>query len=585
MGGAVEYDAVFAALPTPYIVMTPDLVIAACNDAYLATVGRTREDLVGQHVMQAFPPTPDALDASGVSRVQLAWEQVRDTGKALTMPLQKYDIPDGAGGMTERFWSLTSIPVFGDDGQVALIVQRTQDVTDYVLERHRGDAERRKGEEWQRRVEEVEADLYTRSQQLQVAVQQSEAARRRVASLAEVALALTSAQTLEQLTEIIFDRGLAALGADGGGIAVRDDSDVLQVAITASLGERTRTEYGQLPLDGPLPASVAAARGERVLLSDADVRDDVALRAVYETTGCRSWACLPLRGDARLLGSLSVGWNARRAFSSDDLEVLEALAAQCAQGVERIQVRQAERQAAAAAQRMSETLQRSLLTDPPEVEGLAIAVRYRPAAQEAQVGGDWYDGFLTRDGVPAVVIGDVAGHDRDAAATMGQVRNLLRGIAYTLGEPPAAVLSALDRALRDLEVGSLATAVFARLLRGEAGSWLLRWSNAGHPPPLVLEPDGTVHVLRTDADLLLGLDADALRIDHDHPLAPGATVLLYTDGLVERREESIDDGLAHLREAVEELAGVELEQLCDLLLERLGKEGDDDIALLAVRIA
>ena len=96
-------------------------------------------------------------------------------------------------------------------------------------------------------------------------------------------------------------------------------------------------------------------------------------------------------------------------------------------------------------------------------------MRYRPAARDAEVGGDWYDAFVATDHVPCVVIGDVSGHDRDAAAAMGQMRNLLRGIGYTLGEPPAAVFSALDRALEDLAVGSLATAVLARLLPAADG--------------------------------------------------------------------------------------------------------------------
>jgi serine phosphatase RsbU (regulator of sigma subunit) len=400
-----------------------------------------------------------------------------------------------------------------------------------------------------------------------------------------VALLLTTAQTVEQLAEIIVETGLRALGADGGAVAVREEGNVLRLAITSSIAERTQA-YLELPLDGPLPGSVAVRTGERVLLPDreAGLAWSPEMAGVHQTTGCPAWACLPLRSDREVLGSLSVGWREPQEFDADSLEVLEAFAAQCSQGLERILVRQAERQSAAAAQRMSEALQRSLLTDPPQPEGLAVAVRYRPAAQEAQVGGDWYDAFLASDHVPAVAIGDVAGHDRDAAAAMGQVRNLLRGIAYALGEPPAAVLAALDRALRDLAVGSLATAVFARLLPRADGSRLLRWSNAGHPPPLVLEADGSVRLLHTDADLLLGLDADTPRVDHDDVLLPGSTLLLYTDGLVERREASIDEGLERLVEVVGGLAEAGLEELCDLLLEELGKQGDDDIALLAVRV-
>jgi serine phosphatase RsbU (regulator of sigma subunit) len=314
------------------------------------------------------------------------------------------------------------------------------------------------------------------------------------------------------------------------------------------------------------------------------------MEGVVASTGCQAWACLPLEVDGRLLGSLAVGWYEPHEFPAAELEVLDALAAQCSQGLERIQVRQAERRSAAAVRRMSETLQRSLLTDPPQPDHLQIAVRYRPAAQEAQVGGDWYDAFLTADGATCLVIGDVAGHDRDAAAAMGQMRNLTRGVTYALGEPPAAVLSALDRAIRDLAVGSLATVVLARIEGvdpgdgGACSSRRLRWSNAGHPPPLVIEADGSTRLLRTEADLLLGLDPETERTDHEELLRDGATVLLYTDGLVERREDaSIDDGLERLLAAAGELAGAPLSELCDRLLDLLGTTGNDDIALLALR--
>ena len=583
----MDYAALFHAVPTPYLVMTPDLVIAEANEAYLAVVGRPREELVGRPVFEAFPPTPDALDASGVSRVQLSFEKARDTGRPDTMPLQKYDIHDPATGeLGERFWSLISVPVVGDDGTTRLILQRAEDVTEYVRERDRSDAERTRGLRWRRKVEEVEADLFARSQELAEAVREAEVASRRLAALADVALQLTTAQSVEDLTSIVIERGFSALGVDGGGVVVLDEDGVLRSAITDSLGEQAQTEYASLPLQGPLPASVVVRTGERVLLRDQESSLAYApeMADVIAATGCVAWATLPLRTAARVVGSLNVGWRTPQAFVPAELEILDALAAQCGQALERIQTRQAEQRSAAAAHRMSETLQRSLLTDPPQPDGLQIAVRYRPAAREAKVGGDWYDAFLASDHVPCVVIGDVSGHDRDAAAAMGQMRNLLRGIAYTLAEPPAAVFAALDRALEDLAVGSLATGVLARLLPAADGGRLLRWSNAGHPPPLLLEPDGTATLLRTTADLLLGLDPTTDRADHERMLAPGSTLLLYTDGLVERRGASLDEGLDHLAQVTGELAGLELEELCDALLDRLGQARDDDVALLGVRL-
>ena len=588
----MDHAALFAAIPTPYLVMTPDLVIADANEAYLQVVGRSRDDLIGRPVFEAFPPQPDALDESGVSRVQRSFERARDTGLPDTMPLQKYDIADPATGqLVERFWSLISVPVLDDEGRTVLLLQRAEDVTDYVKERDRGQSAREQGQQWQRRIEEVEADLYARSLALQEAVTARDASARRLASLADVALQLSSAQTVEELAAVVADRGLSALGADGGAVGVRGDDGFVRLAITASLGEGAQEDYAELPLDGSLPASVTAATGERFILPDLAACQAWGpdMEGVVASTGCQAWACLPLEVDGRLLGSLAVGWAEPHDFAPAELEVLDALAAQCSQGLERIQVRHAERRSAAAVRRMSETLQRSLLTDPPQPDHLQIAVRYRPAAQEAQVGGDWYDAFLTADGATCLVIGDVAGHDRDAAAAMGQMRNLMRGVAYTLNEPPAAVLSALDRAIRDLAVGSLATAVLARVESVDPREGLgpsvrrLRWSNAGHPPPLVIDADGSTRLLRTEADLLLGLDPDTDRGDHEELLAPGSTLLLYTDGLVERREASLDDGLDRLQEVSGDLATVELSELCDRLLDLLGTQGNDDIALLALR--
>ncbi len=584
----MDHAAVFTALPTAYLVMTPDLVIAGANDAYLASVGRTRDEIVGRDVFEAFPPTADALDESGVSRVQLSFEKAVTSGRTDTMPLQKYDIPDGAGGLTEKYWSLIHVPVLDDEDRTVLLLQRAEDVTEYVKERERGLAERERSEAAHRKVEEVEADLFARGEELRAALREAEVAGRRLAGLAEVALQLTGAQTVEDLTGIVVDRGMVALGADGGAVAVRE-GNVMRLALTSSLGGRARQELSEMPVHGSLPASVTARTGERILMRDAAeaVAFDAGMRDVVAATDCQAWAVLPLVAGSRILGALCVGWKAAQEFPAAELEILDAMAAQCAQGLDRIQIRAAERRSAAAARRMSETLQRSLLTEPPRAPGLQIAVRYRPAAREAQVGGDWYDAFRNADGGTSLVIGDVAGHDRDAAAAMGQFRNLLRGIAYAVAEPPAAVLSTLDRAVRDLAVGSLATAVLARVEPAPddgPGARLVTWSNAGHPPPLLVEPDGTVHLLHTDPDLLLGLDPETGRADHSRVVRPGATLLLFTDGLVERRHAALDSGLDTLVDAVRSLDGRPLDDLCDALLDRLGSAGDDDIALLALRV-
>ena len=235
---------------------------------------------------------------------------------------------------------------------------------------------------------------------------------------------------------------------------------------------------------------------------------------------------------------------------------------------------------------LAETLQLSLLTDPPRVPGLAIAVRYLPAVQHAQVGGDWYDAFPLPDGSTMLVIGDVAGHDVAAAATMGSARGVLRGIAATVVGSPAAVLAAMDRAMAQLQVDTLITAVVATLhpAAGPGRPARLDWSNAGHPPPVLITADGAARVLERPADLLLGVSPGTDRTEHQVPLSPGDTVVLYTDGLVERRGVPLDDGTAWLQQELTRLAGHDLELMCDELLTGMSGRLDDDVAVLALRV-
>ncbi|WP_308128123.1 PP2C family protein-serine/threonine phosphatase [Modestobacter italicus] len=245
----------------------------------------------------------------------------------------------------------------------------------------------------------------------------------------------------------------------------------------------------------------------------------------------------------------------------------------------------AEAAMARGAVQVAETLQRSLLTDPPTVPGLAIAARYLPAVQHAQVGGDWYDAFPVPGGSTMLVIGDVAGHDVTAAATMAQARGVLRGIGTTVAGSPALVLGALDRAMAQLQVDTLITAAVATVHpAGPDSGPRLDWSNAGHPPPVLMSADGRVTVLDRAPDLLLGVAAGVERAEHHLALTPGDTLLLYTDGLVERRGVPLDAGTSWLTQRLAELAGLPLEELCDELIAGMSGRLDDDVAVLAVRI-
>jgi serine phosphatase RsbU (regulator of sigma subunit) len=303
-------------------------------------------------------------------------------------------------------------------------------------------------------------------------------------------------------------------------------------------------------------------------------------RGLLQALGPESAVIVPLTTEDRTVGVLTLYQNPGRAFDDDDRETLRQVAIQAGRAIDRVHRQSQQAQ-------LAEALQHSLLTEPPPIQDVAIVARYVPAAEAARVGGDWYDAFLQRDGAAVVVIGDVVGHDTAAAAAMGQLRGLLRGIAHYSGAGPAEVLRGLDEAIADMHTDTLATAVIARFERTDGDGWgRLRWANAGHPPPMVLGPDGEVSVLGgVIGDLMLGVDPAAQRAESVTGITPGAIVLLYSDGLIERRGSTIDEGMTRLTEHLRELAGHPFEDLCDALLRRmlLGTP-QDDVALVAVRL-
>lgn len=408
----------------------------------------------------------------------------------------------------------------------------------------------------------------------------------RAAALATVALRMTSVRTVAEVTDVIVRDALPILRADGGAIALVDETgSAVTVQRSEAYGGIAGQRFTRLPLDDSLPIVWAARRNEESLVPDvasalnrfpamAERRGEVDVRAA---------AAFPLVVDDRLLGSLAMTWNVRQVFSDSALELMRALAAQTAQALDRARLLERER-------RQSEALQRSFLSRPPLPAGVEVAVRYHPAAQNAQVGGDWHDAFRAGDGATLLAVGDVVGHDMLAAAAMGQVRTLLRGIAFSRPGRPATTLDLLEAAVAGLELGTIATVVLARLEAAEDGprvGWQqITWSNAGHPPPVLRSADGTTTVLDGETDLMIGVEPDRPHSQQELLLEPGSSLVLYTDGLIERRGEDIDCGIERLRALVAELGALDLDALCDQLLTRmLPAEGaEDDVALLVVRL-
>ncbi len=314
------------------------------------------------------------------------------------------------------------------------------------------------------------------------------------------------------------------------------------------------------------------------MLPPGEVRD------VFWALAPRTAITMPLAARGRTLGALSIYRSADRApADADEIATAKDVADRVALALDNRRLYEQQRG-------LAEALQRSLLTAPPEPDHAEIVVRYQPAVEVAQVGGDWYDAFLQPTGATMLVIGDVVGHDTEAAAAMGQLRGMLRGIAYREGMGPAAVLTDLDAAIEGLGMGTMATAAIARIeqTRGEraAGLTRIRWSNAGHPPPLVIHHDGRIEELAgARAELMLGVDPRCRRTESVLTVQRGATLLLYTDGLVEDRDLPLDEGMARLKAVLAELADVPLDDLCDAVIDRLRPQGlQDDVALVAIRL-
>ena len=283
---------------------------------------------------------------------------------------------------------------------------------------------------------------------------------------------------------------------------------------------------------------------------------------------------VPLTAGGEVRGVLKVASTDRR-FSEEDLTLLQLAADRVALAVDHARVYEREH-------RIAETLQRSLLPERlPRLPGLSVAARYQPAAAEAEVGGDWYDVIPIPGGGVGLVMGDVAGKGLAAASMVGRLRSALR--AYALeGHPPATVVERLNRLVwTELEESQMATLLYVVVDPAENR---LIWVNAGHPPPLLVVGDGLPHFLEGAHATPLGVLPFPTFEELSVSLDAGGTVVLYTDGLVERPGKHIDEGLGLLAKVVREAPGPP-DQLCDHLLNALVPEGGapDDVALLALQ--
>ncbi|MGW0817967.1 SpoIIE family protein phosphatase [Streptomyces viridiviolaceus] len=361
----------------------------------------------------------------------------------------------------------------------------------------------------------------------------------------------------------------AVAHAEGGTVVFREDLQGPMPPVP---------QESPMPLSRALRGVASSFAGPETYQGPPDSGIAVEQRRLFEATGMHSAIMVPLRSLHDVMGALTLGRaDQPDRFIATETALLEDIARRASLALENARLYQRQRQVA-------ETMQRHLLPKLPRSPGLSMTVRYLPAPDASHVGGDWYDAFNLTDGATALAVGDVVGHDLEAAAGMAQLRNMLRAYAVSQQKPPSKIVEWLDRATLDITEVSMATMVFARMCENAAGQCELSWTNAGHPPPLLVTREGVARYLTDGHGMLLGVAPEQVRPDATAELPPEATLILYTDGLIESPGRSLDEGLDRLRRHAAALAHRPLESFTDELLARARPpDNDDDVALLAVR--
>jgi serine phosphatase RsbU (regulator of sigma subunit)/PAS domain-containing protein len=401
------------------------------------------------------------------------------------------------------------------------------------------------------------------------------AAADRTAALQAVTAALVAASTPDEVCAAMGTVVRPSAGGHGIAVLLLED-DRLVLHYHAGYEDHVVDQLRELPLSHPYPATRVSATGQPRYLGSpeefAAAQPDP--RTAVSGGGRAAWAFLPLSTAGHILGALVVGYAQPREFDEEERANLMAFSRLAAQALQRALLFQAQLSIAA-------DLQRALLPAAlPDLGGARHAVRYLPWTHGADVGGDWYDVIPLGPDTAAIVIGDVAGHSPQAAATMGQLRNALRAYAAD-GHSPTGVMQRANQLLLRLEPDAMATCCYLELHLAEGTATAVL---AGHPPP-VLRADGQTHRLRLRTGPPLGVH-DRHYLDSTFLLPAGCNLVLYTDGLVEDRRYTLEQGLADLCAAVRSAPTDDPQTLVAHIL-RAGVGPDprrDDVAILALTV-
>ena len=392
--------------------------------------------------------------------------------------------------------------------------------------------------------------------------------------LAEASLALNSTLSLEGILDVLTERSRELVGAHCAMATVFGEERQADAIVVISCSA-DRPYWGEVlrRADVGQPA-VVSLRSGRALRVEVHLGGLWRELHVDREDGTVAGLAAGLTGrEGRALGLIQVFDKEQDGFSEADELLLEQLAHTASVAIQNAKLYSREHLVA-------ETLQRGLLpVRLPPISGLELAARYISGATGTQVGGDWYDVVVLPDGRVGVAIGDVLGRGPTAASVMGQVRTAFR--AYALGgATPEVVVKNIDALTQAIDIAHFSTMIYLVL---DPSSGRMRMVRAGHPPPLLVTPDGLTGYLEADSGIPLGVTPAYEYDPVEETLASGSILVLYTDGLVEL-ESGLKDGMERLEKLVQ-AAGWDPEALCDRVLqEMVGGETHDDVALLVLRL-
>ena len=411
-----------------------------------------------------------------------------------------------------------------------------------------------------------------------------------VAKVSEVLADVEAGRTLNEIARLLVRRAVGWAGFYAGSGPLRQISDLGAGSQAGEVPTR-RVPSGPDPVGDLLleprmrtvvlerGAPVTGARSAELL---AAVADDPTLPEDW-----RHLWLVPVLGRETVLGLLAVvpaesadlaalpGAHTPTALTTAELRVLlELVARRVGMAMDNLQLYEREH-------RVAETLQQAMLPEQGAVEGLDVWSYYAPNSEHAQVGGDWYDVLAIDEGQVAVVIGDVVGHDVEAAAAMGQLRSVVRAYAAEFGDP-GTVLGRVDRLVTGMRLARPASFAYAVLAPRPDGAWDIAYSRAGHLPPLLVR-EGQVRQLDGAGGMLIGF-GERPRSTARTVAQPGDVLVFYTDGLVERRDRSLRTGVARLCEVAATIVAADAAGVGEEILLELADAPEDDIAVVVVRI-